>query len=118
MAAMLADDAAIRNVVAYITSLPDTKPEVTVTGDAQRGEEIFGTCAFCHGAGGEGIWSLKAPQLKGGNDWYIVRQLENYKSGTRGKHPEDLYGKQMRLISGVLRDEQAIRDLVAYINTL
>jgi hypothetical protein len=36
----------------------------------------------------------------------------------RGSHPQDLYGKQMNLVAGVLRKEQAIKDLVAYINTL
>jgi len=118
MAATLADDAAIRNVAAYIASLPDRKPAATVDGDAARGEDIFTTCSACHGPGGEGIWALKAPRLRGGNDWYIARQLENYRSGLRGSHPQDLNGKQMVLISGVLRSEQAVRDLVAYINTL
>jgi len=29
-----------------------------------------------------------------------------------------MYGKQMTLITGVLRSEQAVKDIVAYINTL
>ncbi len=61
---------------------------------------------------------MNAPRLKGVNDWYIVRQLNNYKQGIRGSHPQDLYGKQMTLMAGVLRSDQAINDLVAYINTL
>jgi cytochrome c oxidase subunit 2 len=118
MAATLADAAAIRNVVAYINSLPDKKPAATVSGDAARGEGIFTTCSSCHGPDGDGIWALKAPRLRGGNDWYIARQLDNYRNGLRGAHPQDLYGKQMALISIMLRDEQSVRDLVAYINTL
>ena len=118
MAATLADDAAISNVVAYINSLPEQQPAATISGDAARGEEIFITCRSCHGPDGQGIWALNAPRLKGANDWYIARQLENYKKGIRGAHPSDLYGKQMMLITGVLRDDQAINDLVAYINTL
>jgi cytochrome c oxidase subunit 2 len=118
MAATLANDAAIRDVVAYISSLPDTPAEATIEGNAERGKDIFITCSSCHGAGGEGIWALKAPRLKGGNDWYIARQLENYRSGARGSHPDDLNGKQMKLMTSVLRDDQSIRDLVAYINTL
>ena len=61
---------------------------------------------------------MNAPRLSGGNDWYLARQLENYKNGIRGSHPSDLYGKQMKLITGVFRDDQAIKDVVAYINTL
>jgi len=118
MAATLADDAALNNVVAYITSLPDSDAAVTIIGDVARGEEIFVTCKSCHGTAGQGIWALNAPRLQGANDWYLARQLENYKHGTRGSHPQDLYGKQMTLMTVMLRDEQAINDVVAYINTL
>jgi cytochrome c oxidase subunit 2 len=118
MAATLADEAAINNVVAYISQLPDSAPLATIDGDAARGEEIFITCQSCHGQEGQGIWSLNAPRLSGANDWYLARQLENYRQGVRGSHPQDLYGKQMNLVAGVLRKEQAIKDLVAYINTL
>jgi cytochrome c oxidase subunit II len=36
----------------------------------------------------------------------------------RGGHPDDIYGDQMNLVANVLVDENAIRDVVAYINTL
>jgi cytochrome c oxidase subunit II len=118
MASTLADDSAVRNVSAYIASLPDSDSPSTMSGDVARGEEIFVTCKSCHGSDGQGIWALNAPRLKGSNDWYIARQLENYKQGIRGSHPQDLYGKQMSLLTIMLRDEQAINDVVAYINTL
>jgi cytochrome c oxidase subunit 2 len=118
MAATLADDSAIKNVVAYIVSLPDSDSPPTVSGDVTRGGEIYVTCKSCHGSSGQGIWALNAPRLKDANDWYMVRQLENYKQGIRGSHPQDLYGKQMSLLTIMLRDEEAINDVVAYINTL
>jgi cytochrome c oxidase subunit 2 len=118
MAATLVDENAINNVVAYINTFPTTDAPVTITGDAARGEEIFITCKHCHGPSGKGIWSMNAPRLSGVDDWYLERQLNNYKQGIRGSHPADLYGKQMNLMSGVLRSEQAIKDVVAYINTL
>jgi len=118
MAATLADDAAVRNVVAHITSLPDSKAPATLSGDAERGAALYGTCKSCHGVQGQGIWSLNAPRLSGVNDWYLLRQLQNYKSGARGSHPQDLYGKQMNLLTGMLRDEQSMRDVIAYINSL
>ena len=64
------------------------------------------------------LWSMNAPRLSGVEDWYLTRQLENYKSGVRGSHTQDLYGKQMKLMTIMLRDDQAINDVVAYINTL
>jgi cytochrome c oxidase subunit 2 len=51
-------------------------------------------------------------------DWYLAHQLENFKQGIRGEHPEDYYGKQMGFMGRILQDEQAINDVVAYINTL
>jgi cytochrome c oxidase subunit 2 len=118
MAATLSDEAAIDNVLAYIETLPDKPPPVTVEGDAARGEQIFITCQSCHGLQGQGIWAQNAPRLSGANDWYLERQLNNYRQGIRGSHPQDLYGKQMNLVAGVLRSDQAVKDLVAYINTL
>ena len=118
MAATLTDDAAINNVVAYITSLPDSDAPSMISGNVTRGGEIFVTCKSCHGSAGQGIWALNAPRLQGANDWYMVRQLENYKRGIRGSHPQDLYGKQMSLMTIMLRSDEAINDVVAYINTL
>ncbi len=118
MANVLADDVAVSNVAAYIASFPVTGAEHTITGNTDRGEHLFNTCKSCHGPNGEGIWALNAPRLNGVDDWYLVRQIENYKQGIRGSHPRDLYGKQMTLLSGMLRNEQDINDVVAYINTL
>jgi cytochrome c oxidase subunit 2 len=61
---------------------------------------------------------MNAPGLKGMSDWYLVTQLKNFKQGIRGAHPQDLYGRQMALMSEILHDDQAINDLVTYINTL
>ena len=118
MAATLADDTAVNNVAAYIASLGGRSSSSTITGDIDNGEHLFNTCKSCHGTNGEGIWALNAPRLNGIDDWYLVRQIENYKQGIRGTHPTDLYGKQMTLLSGMLRDEEDINDVIAYINTL
>ena len=61
---------------------------------------------------------LNAPRAAGMSDWYIARQLQNFKSGARGSHPQDYYGMQMGFMGRILQDDQAINDLVAYINTL
>jgi cytochrome c oxidase subunit II len=117
MAATLADDAAIANVVAYIASLPDTPAAATVQGNADTGGRRFATCAACHGDDGRGIAATNAPRLKGMSDWYMARQLGNFRDGVRGAHPQDIYGGQMALIAGMLADDAAVRDVIAYINT-
>jgi cytochrome c oxidase subunit 2 len=51
------------------------------------------------------------------SDWYLVTQLKNFKQGIRGAHPKDPYGPQMVSMAAILPDDQAAKDLVAYINT-
>ena len=91
---------------------------MTVEGDAENGRRHYSTCAACHGVQAEGNIALGSPALTGLNDWYLVTQLEHFKDGTRGSQPGDTYGAQMRASAGLLQDEQAIRDVVAYISTL
>jgi cytochrome c oxidase subunit II len=118
MAATLADDTAIRNVIAYINSLPDERPPATLVGDPDRGKSLYTTCAACHGTAGEGIWSTKAPRLAHMSDWYLARQLHNFQQSIRGAHPQDFAGAQMVLMAKILPDDRAINDLLAYIHTL
>ena len=49
---------------------------------------------------------------------YLERQLQYFKAGVRGGHPDDIYGDQMNLVANVLVGETAIKDVVAYIDTL
>jgi cytochrome c oxidase subunit 2 len=51
-------------------------------------------------------------------DWYLARQLSNFRDGVRGAHRRDYYGLQMNLVGATLTDEQKINDVIAYINTL
>jgi cytochrome c oxidase subunit 2 len=117
MAQML-DAQGIDDVVAYIATLPDERARPTLEGDADRGKSLYLTCGNCHGADGKGVWSTRAPRLAGMSDWYLARQLENFRRGNRGRHPQDFYGTQMAALSKMVHDEQTERDLVAYINTL
>jgi len=81
------------------------------------GRSRYATCASCHGAQGQGIAATNAPRLKGMSDWYMARQLKNFKDGVRGAHPQDIYGGQMALISGMLADDAEIGDILAYVNS-
>lgn len=104
---------------AFVASVPvrtDTL-RVTVTADAARGASLYTSCAACHGERGEGNATLQAPGLAGQSDWYLVRQLDKYRAGSRGYVPEDIQGMQMRAAAAVLVSPEDVRDLVAYINS-
>lgn len=118
MAGTLVDDKAIANVSAYIATLPEKRVSDTIIGNTRRGKDLYRTCGTCHGDDGRGIWATHAPRLKNMDDWYLKRQLENFKAGIRGSHPDDPFGQQMVLMSPILGDEQAIDDLVAYLGAL
>ena len=79
---------------------------------------LYVTCANCHGTEGQGVWSTNAPRLAGMSDWYLVRQLNNFRTGVRGRHPQDFYGAQMAELSGCWTTSRQTADLVAYIGTL
>jgi cytochrome c oxidase subunit II len=117
MAATLADDTAVADVVAYIASLPDAPVAATIKGDVERGRRHYATCATCHGADGQGNAATNAPRLKGMSDWYMARQLGNFRDGMRGTHPQDLYGAQMALVAGMLADDAEVGAILAYINS-
>ncbi len=87
-------------------------------GDKVKGKTLFVTCVACHGANGEGNKALNAPKLAGQQDWYLIRQLKNFKDGIRGANPKDIYGAQMRPMAMTLPNDTAIEDVVAYITTL
>ena len=107
----------VTQAVRYAASVPDAKPATTVTGDAARGEALYRPCAACHGSRGEGDEALLSPPLAGQSDWYLVTQLERFRSGARGTTPDDTQGAIMQAAALTLPDTQAITDVVAYINT-
>lgn len=119
MSLTLKKDEDIRAVAAYVASLPAVEPAPTVTGgDAQKGAQLYATCQACHGAQGLGNQQMNAPRLVDTNDWYLVSQLQKFKTGVRGANPQNPNAVMMRGFATQLVDEQAIKDVVAHIMTL
>ena len=118
MSMTLANDQAIADVTAYISTLKGKVSAPTIQADANAGKALYAVCASCHGADGKGNKALNAPTIAGQQDWYIARQLYNFKNGIRGSHPEDTYGQQMRPMSMSLADDSAIKNVAAYISSL
>ena len=122
MANVLTSPQAIEDVIAYIGTFPDEPAATSVTGDVDRGRDLYTTCGLCHGGEGEGNWNSNAPRLAGMSDWYLHRQLTLFRqqdrAGRRGGHAEDIFGDQMYMLAGMLKDDAALNDVIAYINTL
>jgi cytochrome c553 len=117
MAAKLSDES-IADIVDWIGDWEYVPAEATIEGNVRQGRTAFQACAACHGANAQGNEALGAPALAGQNDWYLLTQLRNFRAGFRGSHQEDTFGSQMVTMSKTLRDDQAIINVVSYINTL
>lgn len=87
-------------------------------GDPVKGKALYATCVACHGQDGEGLQATNSPRLAGLHDWYLLSQMQKFRSGLRGANPEDTFGAQMVPIAKALPNEQALLDVVAYIGTL
>ncbi len=119
MSLYLDDDADLEAVADYVASLPPVPPGPTLEGgDPARGKTLYTPCIACHGAQAEGKPELGGPNLWVSADWYMLRQLKHFKGGIRGSDPRDVTGMRMRPMSMTLVDEQAMKDVIAYILTL
>ena len=100
----------------YVAGLPPVQPTPSLDGDAEKGKALYGACAACHQAEGTGNEAMGAPPLINTHDWYLVTQLTKFKGGVRGA--KDSWGASMAPMTAGLPDEQAMKDVVAYIQTL
>jgi cytochrome c553 len=85
---------------------------------ADRGEQVFKLCTYCHGQQGEGKPALGAPAIAGLPDWYVKRQLLNFRSGVRGTHPRDAAGMRMYPLSRTLNGEADVDAVTKHVAQL
>lgn len=126
-ASALKNEQAVLDVVAYIGTLKSNHPARTeLSGDPNRGSILYSEeirCSQCHGSTGQGLIQpygkgSDAPRLAGQHDWYLIRQLRNFKAGVRGD-PKDKFAMEMRVKAKIgISSEQDIRDLAAYLSNI
>lgn len=118
MAATLPDEQALLDVASYIASLDSAAPAATVEGDVAMGADYYNQfCGACHGPAAAGNVALNSPALAGSDDWYLMAQLKAFRDGSRGAVAGDRTGRQMRAMAAVLPSEQALADVIAFIQS-
>lgn len=116
MAKTLTNDQAIADVSAYISAMPIAGQSEKISGDLRKGNNLYhGSCGSCHGGKGEGNSLLNAPRLVHQDAAYLTRQFNNFRAGLRGTHPDDRFGRQMKMMSGLLNSPQDLQDVIAYL---
>jgi cytochrome c553 len=118
MALTLPTEEDVKIVAQYVESLPPVRHASSLPGDPVAGAALFATCTACHGPNGAGNQDLGAPRISGTDDWYLATQLRKFKRGIRGTDARDFDGHLMRPMALTLADDDAVRNVVAYIGTL
>ena len=106
-----------RSIAAYLADSPSPRDPPPVTGDAEAGKAKLAElkakdpgayCGTCHGEDGNSP-SPAFPRIAGQYEDYMVKALEDYKSGNRG-------GGNAALMNGIAvkLSEREIHDLAAY----
>ncbi|MBS1190216.1 MAG: Cytochrome c, class [Rhodocyclaceae bacterium] len=80
--------------------------------DMEKGKEINGTCAACHGEHGQGGKKGEYPRLAGQRAAYIADQLRNFRARTRVNIPMYPYTQEREL------PDEDIRDIAAYLSAI
>lgn len=93
-------------------------PGAATAEENARGEVLFDLCVQCHGSAGQGMQLSMAPAIAGLGEWYVARQLKNFKNGLRGLHPDDRGGLRMYPMSLSLRSDEDIQAVAAYVASL
>ena len=101
-------------------SMPVQPPEaILARANIANGENLYQLCAACHGAQAEGNKAMQSPRLDILDAPYLVRQLQHYRDGLRGYHPDDDAGRNMAAImQGETGLDKNIIDVTAYILSL
>jgi cytochrome c553 len=93
-------------------------PNAALGDDLERGEFLFELCQQCHGADGGGMALALAPAIAGQQQWYLEAQLQAFRGGDRGLHPDDLGGLRMYPMSQLLTTDEDSRAVAAYVASL
>jgi cytochrome c553 len=103
----------------YLSGLPRPNPPVEPAGDLKNGNNYYQSkCGACHGGQAQGNPGLNAQALVGLDAAYLKQQFHNFQQGLRGAHPEDTYGRQMKMMSTSLPTEKDLDDVIAYIQSM
>ena len=83
-----------------------------IAADLEKGKEINGTCAACHGEFGQGGKRGEYPRIAGQRAGYIMDQLKSFRARTRVNIPMFPYTQEREL------PDEDIRDVAEYLASI
>lgn len=116
--AIAVDDGAVEKVAAHIESMEKFPTVNRLGGDPKKGKVEFAErCMACHRFNGTGEIVFGSPPLVSLPDWYLFKQLRDFRDDRRGAAEGDENGLKMRTATDGL-DDNVLKDIVAYIGEL
>ncbi len=87
------------------------------------GEHLYTNyCAPCHGAAGDGegstVTGFGAPGISGLPKWYVLAQVDKFRTGVRGTHFDDIAGMRMRPMTLTLTNQGQVDAVSTYVSSL
>jgi cytochrome c553 len=95
------------------TARSDFDKALHAKANVQHGEELFQTCATCHGPTGNGADDGSIPRIAGQHFRVLVRQLVDYRYEMRWDIRMEHYAGR-----SLLKDAQSVADVAAYVAQL
>ena len=117
MSQTLKNDADMEAVAAYVGDAPAGQPDADAHGRRRRARRaaLRALHRLPRHRRPRASRSVQSPRVAGQSDWYLLSSLQKLKAGERGAYPNAAI---MRGMAGTLADEQAMKDVIAYIMTL
>lgn len=118
MAKALTDED-IALLASYLSELPAPPIGPAPEGNLKNGSNYYqAKCGACHGGQAQGNPGLNAPALAILDGAYLKRQVLNFQQGLRGVHPDDTYGRQMKMMSTSLPSDADLDDVIVFIQSV
>jgi cytochrome c oxidase subunit 2 len=107
----------LKAVAQHIASMPPVPSVPSVHGDVERGKVLYGEmCASCHGVNAQGNAAKESPPLYVFQDWYLVRQMQKFRDGTRTPSVGNTDAVKMHgLAVQLVRRKQDVKDMAVFI---
>lgn len=120
---MSLDDKTIDTLAAEIAAMPapksaPNKDPIQADVTALAAPRYNAVCSACHGSKAQGNKRLKAPALGALSESYLLAQINKFRQGIRGAHPDDKAGAQMRRSAANIADDKEADALAQYIRQL
>ncbi len=110
-------DELFRDLAAYVAGFEPRRAIHSVAGDIERGKQLYANqCAECHGADAEGDTAKESPPLHGFQDWYVIQQIQRFKTDKRQGDPKNPDSVAMHEVARQMK-QRDIRSIAAFVTT-